>query len=178
MCFKGLLSFILRVAAAEADANSIESRNVFRPACSLWNLINHLQIWHVAFWESGSFLLTSQAEPDTPSQPCAPLLASAGGLRLDGGTGRDADCDVLSSSSGSHSERTVLTLSASQHSWIFYTWASGRKERADKYWYSISGLKFKSSFMLPGYYRSNFHIGLISVGNNVVLSLSCSAVKL
>lgn len=44
MCFKSLLSVFLRVAEAEADANSFQNRNVFRPACSLWNLINHLQI--------------------------------------------------------------------------------------------------------------------------------------
>lgn len=47
-CFKGRLSFILRVAVAEADANSFENRNVFRPACSPWKLINHLQICQVA----------------------------------------------------------------------------------------------------------------------------------
>lgn len=48
-CFKGRPSFILRVAVAEADANCFQNRNVFRPACSPRNLINHLQICHVAF---------------------------------------------------------------------------------------------------------------------------------
>lgn len=48
-CFKGRLSLILWVAVAEADDNSFHNRNVFRPACSPWNLINQLQICQAAF---------------------------------------------------------------------------------------------------------------------------------
>lgn len=174
MCFKGLLSFILRVAVAEADANSIESRNVFRPACSLWSFINHLQIWHVAFWELCSLLLTSREEPGTPSQPCTPLMASAGGLRVDRGTGRDADCDVLSNPEGL-TLNIQYRLAAQLHLLHMSLW---RRERADKYLYLISGLKFNSGFILPGSYWSNFNIGLISIGNNVPLSLTCFVVTL
>lgn len=73
MCLKGLLSVFLRVVVAEADANSFQNRNVFRPARSLWNLINHFKFGIWPSNNSAPFCLRhkwSSARPIWPPHLC------------------------------------------------------------------------------------------------------------